>query len=100
EFLAPGRGTGAGPGTAASRTTRTPLDALAHAGPGLRPARRHESVRAGRGRAVRNPLEDVHTVVDDAAHLAVRGLDDGFVVGRGSGDGRRNEASADCERRA
>ena len=48
---------------------------VAHAGPGRRPARRHEAVGARCRRTIGNALEGGDTVDDRAADLAGRGLD-------------------------
>ena len=51
------------------------VERIAHAGPRRRIHRRHETILAGRARAVRNTLEDLDAAILGAAHATERGLD-------------------------
>ena len=75
----------------ALRTPVSVAQAIAHAGPRLRFHRRHEAVRAGGGRPVRNPEEYRDTPVDEAAHPAGGGFDNRLGRG-GGGSGRQRPA--------
>src|SRR5262249_8539175 len=65
---------------------------IARAGPGSRLHRPSEAVPAARRCAVRNALEDVDPVEDDAAHSPGRRVGDGASEIRGS-----NELQPGCE---
>ena len=58
------------------RRSRADRHRVAHAGPRLHACRRQEAPRPGGGGAVRNTFERVHAIVDEAADLSSRRLDD------------------------